>query len=331
VELDLTGFEFLIFSTQAAESARLVLRKNWRLKAVLMALASRVPGGVLAYRFVQDRQAQRLNDADGLLARSLDLLALYDDGGGEIRGKDCLEIGTGWCPWLPLLLKVKGARRVVTLDLNPWLSIRTAYGTTRALAERIDRVAERLEVPRGDIEKVLDPALRAKNLQEWLAAVDVEYLPKTELQRAAFAAESFDAVFSSNVLEHVDANCLGALHRESARILRSGGIVAHRFNPQDHFSFGDPTITGANFLKYSPAAWKWIGGSGLAYHNRLRCRQHRQLIDDAGFSVELQRTRPDRKAQQAIDAGRLLVHADFSGMSSAELTDDYMWVVARKP
>ena len=331
MELDLTGVEFILLSTHAAESARLVLRKNWRLKAVLMALASRVPGGVFAYRFVQDRQAQHMNDADGLLARSVDLLALYSDGGGEIRGKDCLEIGTGWCPWLPLLLKVKGARRVVTLDLNPWLSIRTASGTTRALAERIDGVAGRLEVPRADIEKVLGPALSAKTLPEWLAAVGVEYLPKTELQRAAFAAESFDVVFSSNVLEHVDANSLGTLHRESARILRPGGMVAHRFNPQDHFSFDDPNITGANFLKYSPAAWKWIGGSGLAYHNRLRCPQHRHLIDGAGFSIELQRTRPDRKAQQAIDSGRLLVHSDFRGMSSAELTDDYMWVVARKP
>ncbi len=330
MDRDPTTVDSVVAAPAAGTPARVVLAKNWKLKAVLMGVASRVPGGTLAYRYIQDRHARRLLDADELLDRSLDLLAIYRDSRRDIRGKDCLEIGTGWCPWLPLLLRVMGAGRIVTLDLNPWLSVYTALGTTRALAERVQRAAESLGITQGEIAEVVGPAANATTLPEWLAAVRVEYLPETELHEAAFAAESFDAVFSSNVLEHVAADGLAALHRESARILRPAGVIAHRFNPQDHFSFSDPTITGANFLQYSADAWKWIGGSGLAYHNRLRCPQHRQLITDAGFEVEYHRTRADRAAKLAIDSGHLRVHPGFSGMNSTELSDDYMWVVARK-
>jgi hypothetical protein len=310
--------------------AVLGLARSWKVKALLLGLASRAPGGTAVYRRIQDIQAQRRPDADQMLERALDLAALYRDGGGTIEGRDFLEVGTGWCPWVPLVLMAGGARGVVTLDVNPWLSHRTAVKTTRALLARTGRVAERLQLDARRIERLLGSAAAAGSLDAWMAATGIRYLALTDMCKAALPAESCDGVLSSNVLEHVPPDGLSAIHRESARVLRQGGLIAHRFNPQDHFSFTDRTITGANFLQFSQAEWRWLGGAGLAYHNRLRCPQHRRLIEDAGFEVTHRRTRPDPAAKQAIETGRLKVHADFAGMSPAELTDDYMWVVARK-
>jgi len=303
---------------------------NWKLKAHALAVASRVPGGQQAYLWFQDRQASRMHDADEMLGRALDLLATFHDGGGDPAGRECLEIGTGWCPWVPLLLVLKGARRVLTMDVNPYLSHATAVGTTRALLERTTRVSAGIGVPAAQIEARLATAAAAPTLDAWLAALGVTY-QLGDVTQAGLPASSFDLVVSSNVLEHVPPDALRAIHAESVRLLRPGGCVVHRFNPQDHYSTFDRTITGANFLQYSADEWHWLGGSGISYHNRLRCPQHQALVEQAGLRVRLSRTRPDPKAQRAIESGALKVHQDFAGMAVADLTDEYMWIVAEKP
>jgi SAM-dependent methyltransferase len=263
-----------------------------------------------------------------MLERALDLISLYETTSGPTRGRDFLEIGTGWCPWVPLLLRLTEARRIVTVDVNPWLSIKTAVRTTEALLDRAGKVGAALRLDPQAVYERLRSATSATSLAEWLAATEIAY-HGVEVQGAGLPAHSVDAVLSSNVLEHVAPSGLRAIHRESARILRPGGVVAHRFNPQDHFSEGDRTITGANFLQYSEASWRWLGGSGLAYHNRIRCPQHVSLMREAGFEIVYSRTRPDLIARDAVKSGRLSVHTDFAGMTPDELTDDYMWVVAR--
>ena len=303
---------------------------RWRTKAHLLAIASRTPGALALYRLHQDRRAADLSDADEMLGRSLDLLALVRDSGADPRGRDCLEIGTGWCPWLPLLLRIAGARRIVTIDVNPWLTLATARSTTHALLQRGRVVADALDVPAQAVTDAVAAAQRATSLAEWASALNIDYRG-ADLLSARLPANSFDAVLSSNVFEHVPPDALRAIHRESWRLLREGGRVFHRFNPQDHFSTGDRSITGANFLQFSQHQWSWLGGSGLSYHNRLRCPQHRDLITKSGFCVVLDRTRPDARAREAIESGRLRVHPDFAGFDPAALTDDYMWVVAARP
>ena len=302
---------------------------RWRTKAHLLAIASRTPGALALYRLHQDLKAADLSDADEMLGRSLDLLALVRDSGADLRGRDCLEVGTGWCPWLPLLLRTAGVGRVVTIDVNPWLSLTTARSTTQALLERADRVADALAMSVHAVRAAVYEAQGATSLAQWLSALNIDYRC-SDLLSADLAATSFDAILSSNVLEHVPPEGLRSIHQESWRLLRQGGRVFHRFNPQDHFSTADRSITGANFLQFSQDEWSWLGGSGLSYHNRLRCPQHRDLITGCGFRMVLERTRPDARARDAIASGRLRVHTDFAGFDLAELTDDYMWAVAEK-
>lgn len=302
---------------------------NWRLKAGLLVLLERIPGGPAAYTALQDLKASRGHDADEMLGRSLDLLALYREAGGPVLPGFCVEVGTGWCPWLPLLLRVSGATRVLTLDVNPWLSHNTAIATTRDLLARLDRVAPVVNRPTREIEAELSPLLGTPTLAAWLTAARIEYLCPGDARKLDVPASSVDAVLSSNVLEHVSSRDLAALHAEARRVLRPGGLAVHRFNPQDHFSADDRSITGANFLQFSPEAWRRLGGDGLAPHNRLRCAQHAALVREAGLEIVVSRTRPDARARQAIESGELDVHPDFAGFTPAELSDDYMWLAAR--
>jgi SAM-dependent methyltransferase len=300
----------------------------WKLKAHLLALLARLPAGPALYGAVQNARAARRHDAGELLGRALDLLALYREAGGRFPAGDCVEIGTGWCPWLPLLLRVSGAGRVVTLDLNRWLSHATAIATTRRLLDRAEHAAAALDLDPARLRAQLNPLLATTTLEAWLDASRLDYRSPADARAVGLPSASLDTVFSSNVLEHVSANDLPLLHRETARLLRPGGLAVHRFNPQDHFAGGDRSITGANFLRFSAAEWTALGGCGLAPHNRLRCVQHAQMIAAAGFDITICRTRSDERARIAIESGALPVHPDFAGMNPRELSDDYMWIAA---
>lgn len=302
---------------------------DWRLKAQLLVWLERLPGGQAAYTAVQDLKASRGHDADEMLSRSLDLLSLHREAGGPLSPGFCVEVGTGWSPWVPLLLRLSGATRVLTLDVNPWLSHNTSLSTTRDLIARVDRVAPVTGRSAEDLRAELTPLLQTRSLLEWLGAARIEYQCPGDARHLDLPPSSVDSVLSSNVLEHVSAGDLVALHTEALRVLRPGGLAVHRFNPQDHFAAGDRSITGSNFLQFSRDEWQRLGGDGLAPHNRLRCVQHAALVRDAGFEIVVARTRPDARARQAIESGQLRVHHDFSGLSAAELSDDYMWLAAR--
>lgn len=271
---------------------------NWRLKARLLARLERLPSGHCAYSAVQDLKASSGHDADEMPGRSLDLLALHAGAGGRLPPGVCVEVGTGWWPWLPLLLRLSGAQQILTIDLNPWLSHAPAPATTRDLIARVDRAAPALRGEPSALRAELEPLLATRTLSEWLRASRSDYRAPADARRSELPASSVDTVLGSNVLEH-------------------------------DFAASDRSITGANFLQYSRDEWRRLGGDGLAPHNRLRCVQHATLVRDAGLDVVVSRTRPDARAHRAIETGELVVHGDFAGFSAKELTDDYMWLAAR--
>jgi SAM-dependent methyltransferase len=266
------------------------------------------------------------------MGRVANLVELVREAEGSVVGARIVDIGSGWRPFIPFVLRLAGARRVITLDVNPWMDKRYAWETYRALRDRLDEVASKLELAEKDVRDAF-PHLDSQTmeLRAILDAFGVEYRCPADASATTLDGSSIDIVLSSNVLEHVPPSELALIHRESLRILRPGGLAVHRFNPQDHFAEIDSTITGANFLRYSERDWHWLGGSGLSYHNRLRCRQHRQLVVRAGFEVVVDRVRQDGVALQAIRSGELPLHSDFSDFTPEELAADYMWLVARKP
>lgn len=270
-----------------------------------------------------------MHDAPEMLSRALDLIDLVRRVDKTVEGQRCLEIGTGWFPWLPILLVLHGASHVTTLDVNPWLSYSTAVLTTREARRYARRIAEAADVPERDVHARLDRASRAANLAEWQSALGIRYL-RTTLAAVALPDASIDMIFSSNVLEHVRPDALRAMHNDSARLLRDRGLIVHRLNPQDHFSEDDRSITGAHFLKFSARQWYWIGGSGLAYHNRLRCPEHIDYIAQAAFDILHSHSRADDRARRTIESGQLTVHSDYKAFDIRGLTDDYLWVVAQK-
>ena len=304
---------------------------HWLIKAHAMALLSRLPGGKSVYHALQRRLGtNRLNFAESL-ERTGQIVDLVHETGCDVCGSTCLEIGTGWRPFVPMLFYLAGAERTITLDINPWMDQRYALETYRAIGKGLPQIAERLHVSQSQIESRYVHIDESKlNLANLLAAFHVDYRCPADACATGLPSRLIDFVVSSNVLEHVPPAVLEGMHRESAQILKPGGLAVHRINPGDHYILTDARITGANFLQFPEKRWYWYGGSGLSYHNRLRCVQQKELLAGSGLKIVIERVRSDERADAAIRSGRLKIDPSFQHFTLEQLTADYIWLVGAR-
>jgi SAM-dependent methyltransferase len=162
---------------------------------------------------------------------------------------------------------------------------------------------------------------------EALRQIGVDVRWPVDATGTGLPAAIFDCAISSNVLEHVPPDGLRAMFAECRRLLRAGGTTAHHIDPGDHFT-SDGRITSVNFLKFSPLTWRLIG-SGLAYHNRLRCPDYPPLLEQAGFEIEGVDVEIDEQALEQLRAGEVRPHATFAEYSDEELAGALIDVFAR--
>jgi SAM-dependent methyltransferase len=304
---------------------------NWKLKAHTLAVLSRLPAGRAIYHSLQARLGNQL-DADESISRALEVVELIREAGSDTLRGIYVEIGTGWRPFLPFILYLIGADRVITFDVNPWLNKTYVRETYRSLGDRLPLIADRLGLNVPDLQARYQAAIsKSKDVSGLLQAFHVEYRCPADARWTELDDESVDFLCSSNVLEHIPPAILRDIHLEALRILRPGGLAVHRFDPGDHASHVDPSVTAVNFLQYSERQWRWYGGAGLAYHNRLRCVQHENLFEEAGFAILSKQVRINSRSLKAIQKGEIAVHPDFAKFRPEELAADYMWAVCQRP
>jgi SAM-dependent methyltransferase len=273
---------------------------------------------------------QRVAGTTGLIGFGMvELIELAREVDRDPRTCVWLELGIGWHPVLPLVLALLDAPRIVALDRNPWLDWRYAREALDRLGEDLPTLSRRLDAPVTELATRYECLRAARTLEDLFRAARMEYLCPVDAADTGLPDASVDVVCSSNVLEHVSRGALEAIHAEAWRVLRPGGLAIHRIDPSDHFAHGDPRITRANFLRYSPGSWYWYGGSGLAYHSRLRAIEHREIFERY-FEVLVDREHVDTPALAALRAGKLAVHATFSRFVPEALAADYLRVVGRR-
>jgi SAM-dependent methyltransferase len=305
---------------------------NWKVKANTLAVLSRMPGGRRLYHALQARLNARKKDDDNFLSRALEVVEMIQAAGADPRRGKYLEIGSGWRPFVPFLLYLAGAEQIITYDVNRWLNQVYALQTFAALASRVGLIAERLKLDVADLQKRLDAVgSLPSDLGGLLHGMHIDYRCPADARSTGLPAQSMDFMVSSNVLAHIPPEILRGIHREGFRVLRPGGLVVHRSNLDDHFSYVDDSITKANFLRFSEAQWRWYGGTGLGYHNRLRGVQHRRLLEEAGFQVLSERERVDPRSLEALQTGAVPVHPDFASFTPEEMAASYLWIVCKRP
>lgn len=305
---------------------------HWRTKAHILAILSRIPAGSALYHLLQRvGGTNRLSPCEGV-GRALELVEMTRQAESRIEGAVVLEVGTGWRPFVPMVFHLLGAERIVSLDINPWLNHAYALETARVLEAQLPRISAATGLDYSILQERYRRATASQEtLPKLLASWGIDYRCPSDARATGLPEQSIDLVVSSNVLEHIPLEIQRDIHSESMRVLVPGGLLVHRFNPGDHYAHGKGSLHTANFLQFSEKEWHWYGGSGLAYHNRLRASDYDALFEDVGCEVRVRRTRVDEKALAELKAGRPAIHPDYARYALDDLATDYMWVAASRP
>lgn len=301
--------------------------RKWHRKAVIDGLKSLIPfqnaarrlkRKIFPYETQPDRDRDLVEDARDQLLKLAEL-------GVKIEGATVVEIGTGWNPVLPLMLRVYGAGKVITLDQERLLdghTVQTGIETLsrmRGLFE--DRLAAAGLTARFDVLNVsADTGERA------LFACNIDYRAPADFRQ--LSDRIADIIISRDVLEHVPPELLTGIMTASYRILKDDGIICHKIDMTDHWEHLDKSISPVNFLKYDGLAWKLAGLNPQNYQNRLRRFEFVEMARRGGFNVIAATGDPDNRALNALKT--MPVISRYATTPHDELAVLHTTLVARK-
>ena len=228
------------------------------------------------------------------------------------------EFGAGWDLAVPLTMAALGASRQVVIDLNPLLRLELVSDVARRLAD--EHIALGLPAPAPEAVHDGKAALTSRG---------IDYRAPCDARQTGLEPGCIDAITSTSTLEHVPAEEIVAILRESRRILRPGGMLSFEIDYSDHYSHGDRSIGPYNFLQFSDAEWSRYNPA-LHHQNRLRHPDYLAMFDAAGFElIEVDARRPDHVRLEAL--GRLPLAPRFQAYDQDDLAVLEGWFLLRRP
>jgi hypothetical protein len=306
---------------------------NWRLKAAVQRACAALPVGGGAVYYALQRTLGLLRDPErpmkmlqvaARLARELRALDF------DLHGKRVVEVGTGWRVDMPIGLYLCGAKSIHTYDLNRYLKPRLVMAAVQGLGERRERVIETFAdlADRADLERRLDALLGAADVRALSRVAGIEYHAPADATRTGLPAGSVDLHLSYTVLQHIPYGVLVELLREATRVLSATGLAWHHADLSDQFAAADPSISRANFLRFTEEEWARHSDNRFAYHNRLRAHDYERLYRDAGHEILRWTANVDERSRDELANGFPLAER-FHGLPAEMLATDTVRVVSR--
>lgn len=306
---------------------------HWRLKGAIQRALGQLPFGDQLHHRLQmrfgglsqfnDELARKIEDW-GLMARQL------EEAGVPVSNARFVEIGTGWYPTFPLCLYLAGAKSVMTVDLNRHLRQNLTLRMTDALGRYLPVIAEVSGRSEGELQRLqreLVSAIRRNAGLDDATGGVVTYCAPCDASATDLPVDSVDVVFSNSVLEHVPAPVISRCFVEARRILRLGGVMFHSVNCGDHYAYVDRTIHQLNYLRFSDADWRRWNNKFL-YQNRLRAVDFVDMARAAGFTIEVDSSRPHPKRLQQLQT--ISVAPEFARYTREQLAITSIDFIGRK-
>jgi SAM-dependent methyltransferase len=279
------------------------------------------------------RQLQRLKRRFAKNPHPIDASSVYDGAYGHINAmrkhglelpvSTILEIGTGWYPVIPLMLRLAGVRQVHLTDAHPLLDAEELAAACEFLLDRKTDIAQRLGLPLTEVEKYLR-VIPGESLEHGLARLGFSYLVPCDLSTCNFKV---DAIFSHTCLEHISEPQLRALLRECRHVLRPGGLMSHGVDHSDHRANVDSELSRIDFLRYSDRVWRLFCIDPQDYTNRLRHSDYVRLFTDAGYDITFEQVTVDEKCRRFAETNQL--DSRFRSASAEELATLWTHVVLK--
>lgn len=259
--------------------------------------------------------------AELALHQGLEQIAVLRRCGFSFENRGVLDLGSGWFPIVPLLVRVAGSQPVHLSDLEHLLDRETLLASARFLYARSANIATALGVAAHQVETTLaPPELGFDDLMRWFGLTyrvpfDSSTMPQVDL------------VMSRAVLEHIQPPTIVKLFADFRDHLRDGGMMSHVIDHSDHREHRDKSLSRIDFLRYNESTWRLLTINSQDYTNRLRHTDYHELFLKAGYEILFEDREIDARAVE--DAKRLPLAARFKKVPPEALGTITSHIVAR--
>ena len=246
---------------------------------------------------------------------------------GSFENNQILELGTGWYPIIPIAFYLKNAGRVISIDIQNWMTQKSQIHAIEKIVEwkkkgKLDEFFQ--DVPdkkwhrlntihqnpgdytKEDIEKIIGLTPMVKDART------------TDLP-----SHSFDFICSNNTFEHIPKSILEGILIEFKRLIKPLGLMSHFIDMSDHFAHFDSTITIYNFLKFSEKQWNWIDNR-IQPQNRMRMDHYRKLFTSLNIPI----TEEVLREGEVELLREIKVHPEFQDLSPEELAISHGYIIS---
>ncbi len=309
---------------------------HWKLKSMIQNTVSLLPSSAsyAGYYWIQRHFGglRRINPVSRL-SPGIETWKRIKEQGCDPLEKVFFEIGTGRVPLVPLSYWLMGAKKTITIDLNPYLK-------GELIGESLRYISENKE----QIQSLFGPLLDKKRLDDLLAFsgfadfstrafldfCQIDYIAPGNAANTGLPSRSIDFHTSYTVFEHISPEVLKQILEEGNRIIRNNGLFIHSIDYSDHFSHSDKKISAVNFLQYSDDEWMRYAGNRYMYMNRLRHDDFLSLFQSVGHRILEAQPDIDRRSQELLRSRILQLNERFKTKSEEILSISASWIVSKK-
>ncbi|MDJ0595547.1 MAG: methyltransferase domain-containing protein [Pleurocapsa sp. MO_226.B13] len=310
---------------------------HWKLKAAIQNSISLLPSSAsyAAYYWIQKRFGglKSFNPMSRLSA-GVETWRYILQQGHEPSGKTFLEVGTGRVPFVPLAYWLMGAKKTITIDLNPYMK-------SELIVDSLDRIKKNREeilnffgslIDRKRFNRLLEFCDHSQPTEEeFLDLCQIDYIAPGDAANTPLPDCSIDYHTSYAVFEHIPQEVLKEILEEGNRITKNNGLFVHRIDYSDHFSHSDKSISAINFLQYSDAEWKRYAGNRYMYTNRLRHDDFVNLFVSVGHEViESKFNILEQRMRERVKSGDFTLDKKFSSKPEEILAIIGAWIITQK-
>jgi SAM-dependent methyltransferase len=300
---------------------------KYGLTATLLKLSSNFPQ---FYRFLGNKFGSKRRVRYGIPSsygkRAKKFLSWYEKY-QMIKDSDVvLEIGTGWIHFESVVIRLFYDVETTLFDVwdNRQLDAlkKIAVQLERLLYQEIDLS----QAQKQRIKQLIEVISRADSFDNLYQSLNFQYLINANGTLEPLQDETFQLVYSNNVLEHVHRETAPRLVQDIYRVLKPGGFSCHEIDLTDHLvSFaGIHDLPEKYYLRFSDKTWERFFENKVQYINRIQCSEWLDLFQQAGLELV-------EKEIITGDIDTIKVSKTYNRFEKHDLVCKRLGVILRKP
>src|SRR5258706_15174055 len=176
------------------------------------------------------------------------MLAALNRVGAKISGSTVVEIGSGWVPAVPLIFRMAGANKILTIDRERLMDRHTFRHATAIIEEQLEKRATQVGASMSLFDRARLPGRGKETFDDLCRRSGVTYLAPCDFIDMKRAIADF--IISRTVLEHIPEEALRDIFRHAAAVIKPGGLMCHMIDMSDHFEHSDKSLSRLDMLRH---------------------------------------------------------------------------------